>query len=104
LKEATIPDVKLPTEFDWRDRNVVTEVKNQVTFPLFGICEAYWLTKTGKCSGMHVMPLTSLVGDAVTIAENFKSVSSHLLFPRIINVITTCLTIQWIHMSSSKRI
>jgi cathepsin F len=42
LKEAEIPDVKLPTEFDWRDHNVVTDVKNQVTFSLFGICEACW--------------------------------------------------------------
>jgi hypothetical protein len=35
LKEAKIPDVQLPTEFDWRGHNVVTEVKNQVTFSLF---------------------------------------------------------------------
>jgi C1A family cysteine protease len=34
LKEAKIPDVQLPAEFDWRSHNVVTEVKNQVTFPL----------------------------------------------------------------------
>ena len=35
LKEAKIPDVKLPAEFDWRSQNVVTEVKNQVTFSLY---------------------------------------------------------------------
>jgi C1A family cysteine protease len=34
LKEAKIPDVPLPTEFDWRSHSVVTEVKNQVTFSL----------------------------------------------------------------------
>lgn len=34
LNEAKIPDVKLPAEFDWRSHNVVTEVKNQVTFSL----------------------------------------------------------------------
>jgi hypothetical protein len=34
LKEAEIPDVQLPAEFDWRGHNVVTEVKNQVTFLL----------------------------------------------------------------------
>jgi C1A family cysteine protease len=53
LKEAKIPDVALPQEFDWRDYNIVTKVKNQVILSssIFSsyICNlVYSLIKEGK--------------------------------------------------------
>jgi hypothetical protein len=41
LEETEIPDVQLPEEFNWRDHNVDTEVKNRV-MSSFTIYEAYW--------------------------------------------------------------
>ena len=32
---ADIPDVDIPTAFDWRDHNAVTPIKNQVIFRFF---------------------------------------------------------------------
>jgi C1A family cysteine protease len=37
MKQAAIPNIKVADEFDWRDHNAVTPVKNQVLTILIAI-------------------------------------------------------------------